>query len=600
MFMRMKKPGARGPAAAAIATTLLSLGLAAASAADAPVSADAAGLVKQIKVLPDQAPDCSSLKTIVESVTRGCKTNDAKAIAIYNFMLLTHFHCNYAGEPGGLAALKEINVYGWGVCGGTHAVQSALWRELGWNWRFIGWPGHTTVEAQYDGRWHYFDAFLKCYAWVPDGKGGQTVASEADWENERDRIWQRNVVYDEARKAGYFKNDQPMLDGKPNWRARDLCSCDYWMLEKDAGGKYKGGVPKAKDRSNAGPAEGWMGYNHATGNYSTDVNLAPGFVLTNTWDAVPGCQNWGENRWVPTHSCGGYADTRNSPGLGLVLEPYNDPKVRPKRTYANGSLCFTADFSSDAVLRSFVEVENVKRAGKALVPAEAGKPAYVVLRLASPYVITKASGRAAGAASIELSVDAGKKFQPVSLANFTAALKNKYVADLRIGIQQSLSALAVDLVVQNNSSALPYLSPGKNKVAVSVADPQALAGNRLVVTYAYRLGSRRMSLDDVVAQGKRVAVQVGATWDEPVTCVQKIFTAKDLPATFDIDCPTPKGRYAVYPRMVFVRREVVAPGASPLGLPEGAVAAKVGPDDELPGLPSPFTVGIDPPPMVAK
>ena len=25
-----------------------------------------------------------------------------------------------------------------------------MWRELGWGWRFVGWNGHTTVEAKYD------------------------------------------------------------------------------------------------------------------------------------------------------------------------------------------------------------------------------------------------------------------------------------------------------------------------------------------------------------------------------------------------------------------------------------------------------------------
>ncbi len=52
------------------------------SAPDVKVEA----MLKAIKVLPDKAPDCSTLKSIAESVTRGCKTNDEKAIAIYNFM----------------------------------------------------------------------------------------------------------------------------------------------------------------------------------------------------------------------------------------------------------------------------------------------------------------------------------------------------------------------------------------------------------------------------------------------------------------------------------------------------------------------------------
>ena len=87
--------------------------------------------VRRIKVVTDRAPDCSSLKTIVESVTRGCKTNDEKAIALYNFMQLTHYHQGYPGEEGGLGALKEINVYGWSLCGGLHTVEAALWRETG-------------------------------------------------------------------------------------------------------------------------------------------------------------------------------------------------------------------------------------------------------------------------------------------------------------------------------------------------------------------------------------------------------------------------------------------------------------------------------------
>src|SRR5438105_1912367 len=142
--------------------------------------ADHAAVVPQIRVQPNLAPDCSSLKSIAESVTRGCKTNDAKAIAIYNFMQLAHYHRAYPTERGGLPALKEFNVYGWSLCGGLHMMQAALWRELGWRWRFVVWNGHETAEAEYDGGWHYLDVFLKFYAWMPHGKGGRTIAGEDD------------------------------------------------------------------------------------------------------------------------------------------------------------------------------------------------------------------------------------------------------------------------------------------------------------------------------------------------------------------------------------------------------------------------------------
>src|SRR5579872_6830545 len=107
------------------------------SAEPASSTGTAPGLVRGIKVLPDKAPDSTSLKSIVETVTRGCKTNDEKAIAIYNFMRLTHYHRAYPSEPGGIPVLKEINCYGWSLCGGLHAEQSALWREMGWDWRFV-------------------------------------------------------------------------------------------------------------------------------------------------------------------------------------------------------------------------------------------------------------------------------------------------------------------------------------------------------------------------------------------------------------------------------------------------------------------------------
>ncbi|HET6428330.1 MAG TPA: hypothetical protein VFJ30_07970 [Phycisphaerae bacterium] len=560
----------------------------------APAAAAPPAQVARIKVQPDKAPDCSSLKAIAESATRGCKTNDAKAVAIYNFMLLTHYHCPYAREDGGIPAIKEINVYGWGVCGGTSAVMSALWRQLGWGWRFVGWPGHTTVEARYEDRWHYLDAFLKWYVWMPDGKGGWTVAGEEDILKNRKELWDDAFVLDPARKAAYMKTDRfAMVNGHANWQARDFLDCDRdWMMAKDDNGSYKAGVPSRL--SKVGPSESWAGYNHADGNYSADVNLAPGFALTSTWDVLydDGWYWKGSNK-PPAHSCSGYADTRNSPGLGLVLEPYIDAK--PARSYGNGLLTFRPDFSSDACLKAFLSTENVKVADKALAPAEAGKPGVVVVELSSPYVMTKASGAADGAEKVEVSVDNGKTFKAVDLAGFDAAVKGQLAARVRISFTKPLKSLRLEAVVQNNPGALPYLSPGKNTVAVSVADPKVLGDNRLVVTYAYRLGGRSLSFDQICQQGKRIANQSGATWSNQVTYVRKVYAAKDLPATFEIDCPTPKGQYPVYPRMVFLRREVLAPGAKLMPLPEGAVAATAAPAELLQALPNPMLLGTEPP-----
>jgi hypothetical protein len=542
-------------------------------------------LVPQIRVQPDLAPDCSSLKSIVDSVTRDCKDNDSKAIAIYNFMQLAHYHRAYPTEPGGLPTLKEFHVYGWSLCGGLHMMQAALWRQLGWRCCFVVWDGHETAEAEYDGRWHYLDVFLKFYAWMPDGKGGRTIAGEDDLNAHPKELIEDAFVLDPARKAVYARNDRyAMIGGKANWRAHEFMSC---------GDTLEGTIGGLKTHRNSGPLEEWMGIKQDTGTYSTDINLSPGFALTNSWDSEPDAWYWVWEgaKTTPGHTCGNHKDTRNDPGFGLILEPYIDSKQR--RGYANGTLAFAPDFSSEAVLQSFVKTENVKYAEQSLLPVDAAQPSSVDVLLSSPYILTKLAAEVPESATIAISSDGGKTFTPSALDKLSEAAKGQYALQVRIGFKEALKSLKLTATIQNNAGALPYLSPGRNTVSVSVSDPKALGQNRLVVTYAYRLGSRATSYEQLCAQGKSIAQQIDATWSNTVTYIQKTFSAADLPATMIVDCPTPKGRFAVYPRMLFVRREILSPGAKPQPLPVGAVEAKSGPDDELQSLPNPFMVGAE-------
>ena len=155
----------------------------------------------------------------------------------------------------------------------------------------------------------------------------------------------------------------------------------------------------------------------------------------------------------------------------------------------------------------------------------------------------------------------------------------------------ALKSLNVNVIVQCNRCALPYLSPGANKVSVSVAEPKDLGENLLVVTYAYQLGARTKSYEQLADLGAEVGKAHNATWSATPVVVQKTFRSGELPAEFELPVPTPKDKYAVYPRMLFLRREVLAPGGKPLPLPEGAIAPQVA-NDELKTLPSPFTVGL--------
>ena len=557
----------------------------AAFAADAPAPklAGPEALVREIKIQPDKAPDCSSLKTIAETVTRDCKTNDEKAIAIYNFMQLSHYHRQYPSEPGGVPVLKEINTYGWSLCGGLHAEQSALWKELGWGWRFVGWNGHTTVEAKYDDKWHYLDVFLKFYAWKPDAgaPGGRTIASEDELTANSQSLIQDAFILDKGRSAVYAKNNQfEMLGDKANWMAPAFLSC---------GDTIKDVIGGLKTHKIAGSENGWAGINHASGNYSANTDLAPGFSLTNKWAAAENGWFWAGSKIAPKHTCGN-KDLRNSPDAGLIMEPY----AQVVRGYADGTLLCTPDFSSDACLKSFLSKENVKYADGALVPLKTGESSSVTVLLNSPYIMTQATGLADGADSFDISIDGGKTFKPATLAEFTDAVRGQVTAQARIGFKTALKSLKLEILVQNNPGSLPYLSPGKNTITVSVADPAALGDNKLVVTYAYSPGFRAKSFEQLCAEGKEVSKQHNATWAGTPTVVQKIFTAKDLPAKFDIDVPTPKDKFPVYPQMLFVRREIFASAGKPLPLPDDAQSPASGSNDELKTLPNPFLMGTQP------
>ena len=547
--------------------------------------------VREIKVLADRAPDCSSMKSLVETVTRGCKTNDEKGVAIYNAGRYLWYHHAYPGEPGGIAALKLINVYGWSLCGGQHTVLAAMWRAAGWDWRYVGWRGHTTVECRYDGAWHYFDTFLKVYAWrvEPNAPGGRTVASQADIRADPGLIT-RQFVHDEARKVWYMRGNRfEVINGRANWSAPAFFVC---------GDQPPGVVSGVKTGRPGGTSTkfGHAGIKFAEDGYNTRVNLAPGCCLELMWKHIDKAQWFRGRKYTPRHSCGD-KDFRNCPAIGPVLEPYRYLDTRGARTFSNGVLRFAPDLGSEAFLSSLAARDNVRWSRGRIAPADASRPASISVYLQSPYIMTRGRGQAAGADKAEISLDGGASYREIDLGNFDDEVGGRYACHLRLSFSKPVTSLSVEIIVQHNRCALPYLSPGANRVTVSVAEPKALGANRLVVTYAYCLGSRSVPYENLCDQGAELARAHKAVWSETPTVVRKVFSASDLPATFDIPVPTPKGSTPVYPRMLFLRREVVAPGQTPTPIPDGALPAKIGKDQQLKALPNPFLVGIARPPV---
>ena len=543
-------------------------------------------LVRAVKVLPDKAPDSSSLKAIVETVTRGCTCNDDKIVALNNFMRVSHYHRAY--PPGG-PSLLWFNNYGWSLCGGLASLQMSLYAQIpGWSWRGVSVPGHNMSEAKYDGAWHWVDCFTKFYTWRPDPHAprGRTIACHEDIRADPKLVTDA-LVYDEAEKIVYAKNNRKeMIGGKLNWTAPALLVCGdelkycLWL-------RHTGLGPESNK-----PDPSWN-----AANYSAEVNLRPGLALENTWDQLaPPAESWPiKDNVAVGHDCGN-KDLCNDPAAGPVLEPY----FQRVRSYSNGRLICAPDFNSAAVMQSFVAKENAKYDKGAIVPENAKLPASVTVALDSPFLVVRAGGVADGADKIEVSTDGGKGFFQADLKNLTPAVKNQLSVWVRVTFKTALKSLRIEEIVMNNAGVLPYLSPGRNKVSVTVADPKSLGENKLVITYAYAPGYRDKSFDALYKEGKRLFAQHDAHWStQSPTVVQKTYSAGELPATFEIDVHTPKGKYAVYPRMLFLRREVVSAGGKPLPLPAGGHAPRMEKDDELQTLPNPYLIGTQPPPAIA-
>ena len=238
--------------------------------------------------------------------------------------------------------------------------------------------------------------------------------------------------------------------------------------------------------------------------------------MTNTWDAVEDAWYWADQKTAPGPYVSWFKDNRNDPAVGLpILEPYIN--ASRARSYGTGLVSFQLEFSSEAVLASFVAVENARFADQALVSSDTSKPAFVVLKIESPYIFTKAQRSGRGAARSKFRPTEAR---PLPRSNSGISARRSRAAPLalvRVGIKSALRNLKLDVLVQNNPGSLPYLSPGKNVVTVSVASPAELGNNKLVVTYAYRLGSRTKSFDQLRKEGKKPPRQHNAKWSDTVT-----------------------------------------------------------------------------------
>jgi hypothetical protein len=403
---------------------------------------------KGVKVTTDRTVDASSLESIVKDVfaRSGAKTDDEKAIAIYEYLHRTIFHWAYPTEaaPQSVGPLKIINVYGWGLCGGQHTVLKALYETAGWKCRYVGWPGHTTIEVEYGGRWHYYDVFLKCWYWSKDRSH---VVSQEEIANDP------SIVLDAVK------------DGRA---AKENLCC---------GDEPQGVVEGCKARNVVGDSKGWASVTWRDEHYSPSLNLPSGASLRLDWKADP--NGFAITGKAPQHSCS-TKDFREDKVLGPVLEHYGT------RNWSDGQYAYSPDFSKPSDVAEIELSGAAAKEGKLTAAAGAGS---AVFKLALPYAYVGAELAATfegGEGRLFVSGDGGKTWKPSAAGDVSALVRQKYDVRVKAEFPGTLASFSLKAVVEHNRSAQPFLMNGKNVVTVAAEKNELPKDRILVVTYVYQ------------------------------------------------------------------------------------------------------------------
>jgi len=411
--------------------------------APGPVAAE----VRGFRVTTDRTVDSGSLASIVAGAFErsAARTDDERAIALYEYLHATIFHRQYPTEPApqSVGPLKVIHAYGWSLCGGEHTVLKALFETAGWECRYVGWDGHTTVEVRYGGRWHYFDVFLKCYFWSRD----------------RSHVVSQEEIADDPSIA---------LDAVRDGRAarQHLC-CGDPIADVVAG---------CKGRKVVGDSDGWGSVTGRDRGYSPALRLPAGGSLRLDWKAEPG--GFAAEGDPPHHTCG-TRDLVDDRVLGPVAEHYGP------RSWSDGQFVYAPDFSRPADLAD-IELDGARARDGRLVATGGAGVATFRLPLPYPSVSARLDADAEGGVTLSVSTDGGATWRKTAPGDITPLVRQRYDVRVKAEFPCALLRLGLDAVVEHNRGALPHLLPGANRVTVATDGGRLPEGTELVVTYAFQ------------------------------------------------------------------------------------------------------------------
>ena len=414
----------------------------------------AGGVAAQVQspwVTSDRTVDCSSYETILAGVLRPGMTDEQKAIALYDFYRQMVYHYQNIAESRN--PLKCINVIGNTLCGSQGTCMKGLLTAAGLKARVVSHPGHTFYEVFYGGKWHGFDTMTNFYVFTR--RPNRNVASFEELHKDPSLI-------KDAEKEGRAVPGMCCCGDEPMAFAQKTEVTDYQPQKSDWSVK--------------------------------DYSLRPGEQIVRSWwpqgKPLPGTYRVGHEPG-PMHTCGKH-DQGNPPELFKFWEPYGIPKMGGKtisyRHYCNGTMSYSPDLGQPPLREALAK-------GELVVPVKC--PFYVTAAAAMLEATCPAAGD-----SVEVSVAVDNHWTPVLTAKDPG--RRQYVAefdkvvvrpnqgrhtyDVKFKIQgkAALEHFYLQTVFAHNAMAAPYLMPGKNRVTLTVANPEALQADPLTLVYRYK------------------------------------------------------------------------------------------------------------------
>ncbi len=402
---------------------------------DKGLCANYAPAIYRIKLVSDSVPDVSSVDAMLQSVLRPGMTDAEKCAAIRDLVWKSRYHSpdNTPNHHTIADPVVYLNCFSGYICSQDSAIVSALWTAAGYEARAyeLGW--HTTPEVFYAGGWHNFDATL----------------------------WETNRL-----QAVREQDGQLVVLG---------------VEEREPGWLKPGGKPQRWDEFDIGQR--------------MDLTLRRGETFTRYWYPT----GTGADYYLPTANQGPPCDTRDRMHFAYEQTPRPFAPLPRNTAYANGEIEFIPDLAAPACHDLMEAESNLACAagsgsGPALHPLATGRPAFVVYKVHSPYLIsggwveaTFLRQTAADQVSVKVSADNGLNWTNIPVPPGTGSSAQRlglrdtiaghfdYLLRLEFMAAQNpanagLEKLRVKTIVNINPFTLPALKPGTNLLTVSIGE----------------------------------------------------------------------------------------------------------------------------------